>query len=200
MITVIDESDNFRDRYEAARRSLNAGAARSALSIYEELLGRQPSDRTALLGRATALHQLNRSGDAIHAYESVLRHHPDEFAALTNLLGLVGQQTPKSALQQLRRLYASNPSFGAVAAQMAMIHLNQGDSANAIRLMTEAAALALDNPVYQINLAIMHDQAGDVSSAVDAYEYALLVAAGSAEVLPLSLDAIRERLRYLGAK
>ena len=83
---------------------------------------------------------------------------------------------------------------------MAMIHLNQGDSANAIRLMTEAAALALDNPVYQINLAIMHDQAGDVSSAVDAYEYALLVAAGSAEVLPLSLDAIRERLRYLRAK
>ena len=199
LITVTDESDYFTDRYDAARRSLNAGGARSALSIYDELLVRQPRDRTALLGRATALHQLGRSGEAITAYETVLRHHPDELTALTNLLGLVGQQTPESALKQLRRLYASNPSFGAVAAQMAMIYLNLGDSANAIRLMIEAAALALDNPVYQINLAIMHDRAGDASSAADAYEYALLVAVGSAEVLPLSLDAIRERLRYLRA-
>ncbi|MCH7944241.1 MAG: tetratricopeptide repeat protein, partial [Proteobacteria bacterium] len=186
-------------RYEAARRSLDAGGSRSALSIYDELLERQPRDRVALLGRATALHQLARSGEAIRAYELVLRHHPDELAALTNLLGLIGQQTPESALRQLRRLYAGNPSFGAVAAQMSMIHLQLGDSAQAIRLMTEAAALARDNPVYQINLAIMHDRAGDGPAAVRAYERALLVAVGSAEALPLSSDAIRERLRYLRA-
>ena len=169
------------------------------MSIYDELLERQPRDRVALLGRATALHQLARSGAAIRAYELVLRYHPDELAALTNLLGLIGRQTPESALRQLRRLYTSNPSFGAVAAQMAMIYLNLGDSANAIRLMTEAAALALDNPVYQINLAIMHDRAGDGPAAVSAYERALLLAVGSAEALPLSSDAIRERLRYLRA-
>ncbi len=199
LITVIDESDYFRDRYDAARRGLNAGGALSALSIYDDLLGRQPRDRVALLGRATALHQLNRSGEAIRAYETALRHHPDELVALTNLLGLIGQQTPESALQQLRRLYKRNPSFGAVAAQMAMIHLTLGDGPNAIRLMSEAATLEPVNPVYQINLAIMHDRAGDARAAVSAYQRALLVAGGSAEALPLSVDAIRERLRYLRA-
>ena len=43
MITVIDESDYFRDRYAAARRALAAGAVRSALAIYDELLARQPT-------------------------------------------------------------------------------------------------------------------------------------------------------------
>ena len=45
----------------------------------------------------------------------------------------------------------------------------------------------------------MHDRAGDGPAAVSAYERALLVAGGSAEALPLSSDAIRERLRYLRA-
>ena len=169
------------------------------MSIYDELLERQPRDRVALLGRATALHQMNQSGEAIRAYETVLRYHADDLGALTNLLGLIGQQTPRSALKQLGRLYKSNPSFGAVAAHMAMIHLQLGDGANAIRLMSEAAALAPANPVYRINLAIMHDRAGDGRAAVSAYERALLAAAGSAEALPLSMDAIRERLRYLRA-
>lgn len=199
LITVIDESDYFRDRYNVAERSLNGGQARSALAIYDELLGRQPRDRVALLGRATALHQLNKTGDAIRAYETVLRIHPDELSALTNLLGLIGQQSPKIALQQLGRLYASHPSFGSVAAQMAMLYVRIGDNANAIRLMSEAAALTSDNPVYQINLAIMHDRAGDNEAAMNAYERALLIASGGAAGLPLSSDAIRERLRYLRA-
>ena len=199
LITIIDESDYFRDRYNVAERSLNGGQARSALAIYDELLGRQPRDRVALLGRATALHQLNKTGDAIRAYETVLRIHPDELSALTNLLGLIGQQSPKIALQQLGRLYASHPSFGSVAAQMAMLYVRIGDNANAIRLMSEAAALTSDNPVYQINLAILHDRAGDNEAAMNAYERALLIASGGAAGLPLSSDAIRERLRYLRA-
>ena len=82
---------------------------------------------------------------------------------------------------------------------MAMIHLQLGDGANAIRLMSEAAALAPANPVYRINLAIMHDRAGDRRAAVSAYERALLAAAGRAEALPLSMAALREELRDLWA-
>ena len=199
MITVIDESDYFRDRYAAARRALAAGAVRSALAIYDELLARQPTDRVALLGRATALHRQGRTGDAIRAYEVVLSQYPDELAALTNLLGLIGQQAPETALQQLRRLYSVNPSFGAGAAQMAMIYAQLGDGANATRLMGEAAALAPRNAAYQINHAILLDHAGETTAAARAYERALMVAGSSPEGLPLSMDAIRERLRYLRA-
>ncbi|MEE9210834.1 MAG: tetratricopeptide repeat protein, partial [Kiloniellales bacterium] len=83
MVTVTDESDDVRDRYEAAQRSLRAGQADAALWIYEELLRHRPADRPALLGRAIALQRLNRFNDAIRAYEEVLRHHPDELVALT---------------------------------------------------------------------------------------------------------------------
>ena len=199
MITVIDESDYFRDRHAAARRALAAGAGRSALAIYDELLARQPTDRVALLGRATVLHRRGRTGDAIRAHEVVLSQYPDELAALTNLLGLIGQQAPETALRQLRRLHSVNPSFGAVAAQMAMIYARLGDGANATRLMGEAAALAPRNAAYQINHAILLDHAGETTAAARAYERALMVAGSSPEGLPLSMDAIRERLRYLRA-
>ena len=197
MITVIDESDYFRDRYTVARRALDAGGSRSALAIYDELLERQPSDRVALLGRAMALHRLARTGDAIRAYEAVLGPYPEEIAALTNLLGLIGQQAPGKALSQLGRIYAVNPSFGAVAAQMAMIHARLGDTANALRFMAEAAALEPHNPAYHANLAIMYDRVGDKAAAIRAYQQALMAASGGGQTLPLTENAIRERLKYL---
>jgi Tfp pilus assembly protein PilF len=199
MITVIDESDYFRDRYGAAKRSLNAGAARGALAIYEELLARQPTNRVALLGRATALHRLGQTGDAILAYETVLQRFPDELAVLTNMLGLIGQQSPGKALSHLGRIYRINPSLAPVAAQMAMIHAQLGDNANALRFMAEAAAIEPHNASFQINLAIMNDHAGNRDGAIIAYERALAAAAGNAQALPLSADAIRERLKYLRA-
>jgi Flp pilus assembly protein TadD len=199
LITVIDESNYFRDRYGAAKRSLNAGAVRSALAIYDELLARQPTDRVALLGRATALHRLDQTGDAILAYEKVLQRFPDELAALTNMLGLIGQQSPGKALSQLGRIYQINPSLAPVAAQMAMIHARLGDNANALRFMTEAAAIEPRNASFQINLAIMNDHAGNRDAAIRAYEQALAAAAGSSQALPLTAEAIRERLKYLRA-
>lgn len=200
MITVIDESDYFRDRYAAAKRSRDGGAARSALAIYDELLARQPTDQVALLGRALALHRLGRGGDAVKAYETVLQRFPDELAALTNMLGLIGRQSPVKALSQLGRIYRINPSLAPVAAQMAMIHAQLGDSANAIRFMNEAAIIEPRNAGFQVNLAIMNDRAGNRDAAIGAYEQALAAAAaGNAQALPLSANAIRERLKYLRA-
>ncbi|MCH7932138.1 MAG: tetratricopeptide repeat protein, partial [Proteobacteria bacterium] len=199
MVTVVNESDYIRDRYAAARRALGAGQTEGALKIYEDLLGRYPNNRLALLGKANALHRLGRVGDAIRVYEETLSRYPDEMAALTNLLGLIGRQSPQNALGRLRRLYRVNPGFGPVAAQMALIHAQLGDHGNALRYMKEALALEPRNPVYQVNVAIMSDRAGDKREAVRAYERTLELIAADTTALPISPPAIRDRLRYLRA-
>ncbi len=199
MVTVVNESDYVRDRHAAARRTLGAGQTEGALTIYEDLLGRYPNDRLALLGKANALHRLGRIGDAIRVYEETLSRYPDEMAALTNLLGLIGRQSPQNALGRLRRLYRVNPGFGPVAAQLALIHAQLGDDGNALRYMKEAVALEPRNVVYQVNVAIMADRAGDKREAVRAYERTLELIAGDTTALPISPRAIRDRLRYLRA-
>ncbi|MCH9019595.1 MAG: tetratricopeptide repeat protein [Proteobacteria bacterium] len=199
MVTVVNESDDVRDRHAAARRALGAGQTEGALKIYEDLLGRYPNNRLTLLGKANALHRLGRVGDAIRVYEQTLSRYPDEMAALTNLLGLIGRQSPQNALGRLRRLYRVNPGFGPVAAQMALIHAQLGDHGNALRYMKEALALAPRNPVYQVNVAIMSDRAGDKREAVRAYERTLELIAADTTALPISPPAIRDRLRYLRA-
>lgn len=127
----------------------------------------------------------------------MLQRFPDELAALTNMLGLIGQQSPGRALSQLNRIYRINPSLAPVAAQMAMIHARLGDNPSALRFMAEAAAIEPRNASFQANLAIMNDCAGNRDDAIRAYERALAAAAGNADALPLSAEAIRERLKYL---
>ncbi|MCH7539386.1 MAG: tetratricopeptide repeat protein [Proteobacteria bacterium] len=197
MVTVTDESDDVRDRYEAAQRSLRAGQADAALWIYQELLRHRPADRPALLGRAIALQRLNRFNDAIRAYEEVLRHHPDELVALTNLLGLIGREAPDEALEQLGRLYAVNPGYSPMVAQISLIYARLNDTPNAVRFMREAITLDPTNAVYHLNLAVLYDRAGQKPAAVRSYERTLELAAGEDKAIPISAETIRERLRYL---
>lgn len=197
MVTVTDESDDVRDRYEAAQRSLRAGQADAALWIYQELLRHRPADRPALLGRAIALQRLNRFNDAIRAYEEVLRHHPDELVALTNLLGLIGREAPDEALEQLGRLYAVNPGYSPMVAQISLIYARLNDTPNAVRFMREAITLDPTNAVYHLNLAVLYDRAGQKPAAVRSYERTLELAAGEDKAIPILAETIRERLRYL---
>lgn len=197
MVTVTDESGDVRDRYEAAQRSLRAGQADAALWIYEELLRHRPADRPALLGRAIALQRLDRFNDAIRAYEEVLRHHPDELVALTNLLGLIGREAPDEALEQLGRLYAVNPGYSPMVAQIALIYARLNDTPNAVRFMREAITLDPTNAVYHLNLAVLYDRAGQKPAAVRSYERTLELAAGEDKAISISAETIRERLRYL---
>ena len=126
-----------------------------------------------------------------------MQYYPTELPALTNLLGLVGEQTPDAALERLRRLYAVNPSSAALAAQIAMTYAQLGDAANAANFMNVAATLDRANPVYRLNLAVLYDRMGETSAAVRSYERVLQLAGVDATTPPNSARTIRERLRYL---
>lgn len=195
--SVVGDAGYFRDRYEAARRLLLTSQADAALLIYEALLRREPTDRLALLGRAVALQRVDRVSDAIHAYEEVLEDYPDELVAQTHLLALLGRSVPEWALQALGELYATYPRNSLLPAQIAMIHVELNDTANAIRFMERAVVLDPNNAVYQLNLAVLYDRAGQRSAAARSYERALELGAGDGSATLVSDQAVRERLRYL---
>ena len=64
--------------------------------------------------------------------------------------------------------------------------------------MQLATALAPENPVYKLNLAVLYDRGGRGSEALRLYQEVLLRAADTTQQLPMALDDVRRRVAYLG--
>jgi len=183
---------------EAAYKNLNDGNYDAALKQYQEVLVRERDNRSALLGKAVALQRLQLNNSAQEVYEELLALDPGNRAAMANLLALSATQQPQQAMAQLERLEAANPTSAPIVAQLGMLHAQLGDPAKAARQMQLATALAPENPVYKLNLAILYDRAGRGGEALRLYQEVLVRAADSTQQLPMALDEVRRRVAYLG--
>ena len=164
-LDVSDETASFRDRYDVAQRALRGGEPEVALALFDKMLRKLPTNREALVGRAASLHRLNRLSTAIITYKKVLRFHPNDPFAMTNLLGLIGRQAPEKALPELLRLHKENPGYGLLPAQIAMVYARIKDTRNAIMFMRRAVALDPNNAPYRLNLAVLYDRGGQNAEA-----------------------------------
>lgn len=186
-----------RDDVAAAYDALVAGRYEKALSLYDDALGKEPRNVTALVGRASVLHKLGRLQEAREGYGRVLAAEPEHPQALANVLSLIAGSAPQEALRELARLKALNPRFSPIPAQMAAVHAQAGDLPQAMAAMTEAIALSPGNAVYRYNLAVLQDRAGLRREAVETYESVIAAGGSSAAAAALPLDQIRARVKYL---
>jgi Flp pilus assembly protein TadD len=186
------EGQNARSAYDM----LLHGQYEGALELYEKSLQTSPTNVTLLLGKATAQQKLRRAYDARQTYAQVLAQDPENREALTNMTAIVADQLPQRALQELRGLERTYPSFSPIAAQIAAIEARENNVPGAIAALNGAIALSPDNGLYRLNLAILQDRAGMTAEAAASYRTALDLL-GSAASLPIPLEQIRQRLRYL---
>lgn len=172
------------------------GQYEGALGLYERVLRTSPRTVAALLGKGTAEHKLRRYGDARESYRRVLAIDPGNREALTNMTAIVADLAPDQALAELHSLRKAYPSFSPIPAQIAAIEARRDNLAPAIMALGDAVAQSPDNGLYRLNLAILQDRAGDREAAVASYRLAVDML-GEAPSLPVPLDQIRQRLRYL---
>jgi tetratricopeptide (TPR) repeat protein len=199
MVSVDSTPERQRDDAERAYDMLLHGQYESALELYDSVLKTVPDSVAALLGKAIALHKLRRTGEARGFYQRVLAIDPGNREALTNVLSIVAAQSPAAALSELRDMQKANPSFSPIPAQIAQIDTEQGNLADAISSYNRAIQLSPENALYRLNLAIVEDRAGMAHEAAASYQ-AALDRMGSTVQLPVPIDAIRARLRYLQSR
>lgn len=185
---------------ENAYRALSEGNLEGALRQYQQVLQRERDNKSALLGKAVVLQRLGLKNSAQEAYEELLAVDPGNRTAMANLLAVLAETQPQAALAQLQRLEQSNPTSAPIVAQLGLLYAQQGDLAAAAQRLQLAAALAPENPVYKLNLAILYDRAGRAADAVAMYDQALRQATASSEPLPMALDDVRRRLTYLAGR
>ncbi|MCC6598185.1 MAG: tetratricopeptide repeat protein [Alphaproteobacteria bacterium] len=198
VISTKDYSPNSKEaRLVAADRAMVLGRFESALEIYDGLYAQNRRDPNILLGRAIAFQSLNRDGEAINAYEELLKIRPKNIDAQINLNGLVGKLYPAVALQKLRDIYDDNPGNTATVAQMAVMEARLGRYEDAIRYLGTAASMEPRNAGHVFNMAVIADRAGDKKMAIKYYEEALEIDTlyGSSRSIPR--DTVFARLAQL---
>lgn len=199
MVSVETTPDQQRDDTERAYDMLLHGQYEGALTLYDSVLKTVPDSVAALLGKAIALHKLRRLGEARPLYQKVLAIDPNNREALTNMMSIIAAQAPAAALSELRDLQKTYPSFSPISAQIAQIDSQIGNLADAIAALNRAIELSPENGLYRLNLAIIQDHAGMNKEAAASYD-AALERLGAGTQLPIPIESIRARLRYLRSR
>lgn len=184
--------------YAAADRSFSDGQYTTAIELYDRILRRSPSNKTALYGKALALHKSGRTDEALQAYERLSLLDPTNVNATANYMSLLRQKDPQRALNRLQNLEQTYPNRPALQGQIGMVYAGMNDTPDAIRAFSRAAALDPSNPVYPYNLGVLYDRLGNDKKAAEHYTSALETAGDSRDQAKnIPQETIRERLRVL---
>lgn len=190
---------NVKEKMDSAYKALLSGQVSAAISIYKEVLDKDPDNKNALFGLATAYHKNAQYSQAREIYTKVLKKDPNNKEVLNNFLVLVAEESPDNALIELKKLERINSDFSPIPAQIGMIYLKMERPDQAERYFRRAVILSPDNVVYKYNLAITSDRLGKDDQAKRLYKE-ILDAAKQGAVIPGSASAISDRLEYLESK
>ena len=200
-VQVREVSAVARNNASAGYDALVRGDFDTALGFYELALQDEPGSILSQLGRASALHKLERYAEAGAAYQAVLQTDPKNREALTNLTAIIGQSSPAEAVRRLQDLEREHPNFSPIKAQIGLAQARLGNNTQAVRALSRAANMAPENVMYQYNLAVTLDRMGRGAQAMTAYErtIAALIQTGSTPQ-GLSRQAVEQRLNFLRSR
>lgn len=179
-----------------AHKALLAGQLLASANIYKSVLKREPKNKDALLGLATAYHKNLQFDRARSIYNDLLKIDPENKEALNNFVTLSSDKSPSHAIENLKELQKISPKFAPIAAQLGILHMQIGDYVKAERFLRRAVALDSQNTSYKYNLAIVSDHQGKFKQAIDYYMLVLKDVKQGANI-EASIDSILSRVRFL---
>ena len=181
----------------AAKRAMKLHRYDAALEFYNDLYAKNKRDLRILVGRAVALQKSGRIDAAAQAYEEILRIDPDNTEVIVNMLGLIRESNPSTALQRLLNLKKKHPANPDLLAQIGVTHADLGNYREAIQALSMASSLEPRNPKHVYNMAVIAERMKDADSAVKYYEKALEVDAMYGDGSSLSREVVYKRLQKL---
>lgn len=191
-------ADRRDSPHHKAAAALAAGDGTTARTVYLGILERNPDDRTALAGLATAHERLGEPTAAVSVWRDYLGREPGSEQAARNLVRLTLPLGLAEADVLLSDAVRGAPDNPVLLDALARRRLDAGDAETAAALFARAAALAPEDPALAYNAAVTLDRLGRPRAAIRAYE-ALLGNHGRNPVAQatLPLDAARDRLVWL---
>ncbi len=137
-----------------------AGKAAEATQFAAQWLKDHPQDAGFLFYLGDQAMVRRDYSSAEQHYAAVLKQQPDNPVVLNNLAYVSGKLKKDGALALAERAVALAPRQATFIDTLANLHADNGNYARAVELQTQAVALQPQNPLFKLDLAIMHLRAG----------------------------------------
>ena len=146
-----------------------------AIAVYREAQAMSPNDATASFLLAIALAKAGRSDEAKTQYGSLLKSHPDNFAAMNNLAFLLAEtggdlDQALSLAQRAVQKFPGQPDFSDT---IGYVYLKKKMLDSAVRSFDSLVQKYPGNPTYRFHLGMALVETGDKAGARKELEEAL---------------------------
>ena len=190
---VINES--LRPADQLALKAYKAYKTRdfeAAKRLYKQAISVEPKHYDALLGLATTSTLLQDKTLATATYQEILRHYPNDPAALANLNQILAQGQVADIESELISLLDKQPGSAPLNFTLGNFYSQRKRWSDAQAAYFKAYSKHPDNPDYAYNLAVSLDHLGKFGIASEYYQKSLK----NARQYPTKFnpDIVRKRL------
>jgi Tfp pilus assembly protein PilF len=171
-VRTVELPGGLNARIAEAWDNAQKGKLAEAEAGYESVLSVDRHNVDAMLGLASLAWQQGRTERAGELYGRILEIDPQNSAAQSGLIGLLGRADPVASESRLRNLIAREPS-GQLYFTLGNLYASQSQWAQAQQAYFQAFQSEPGNPDYAFNLAVGLDRLGQRKPALDYYRKAV---------------------------
>lgn len=186
--------------YHRAIRDFAAGNYAAALDKYQAIVDTDPKNRIGLLGVAMSYEELGRDTEAMQAYARYLTVEPNNQNVLAKTIQKASAKDPASARTDLESMLQAGVAVPDLYAALAEVTSNMGDLDAALGYASDAALRAPGVPTYHLNAGVLADKLNRPTAAVQFYEQFLTLFQSQPTLVDVSLDNVRDRVKFLRAR
>lgn len=199
-ITIVENKVNLGVR-EKERTAYNATLIEQyevAIKLFKDVIAVEPNNSYAKFSLAVIYQKLGQYNQAKVLYREMLKNDPEnKDEIIENMLSIFIEETPRSAVYLLSRLEAQNPTSAYIAAQSALAYEKVKDYEKSALRLKKAISLQPDRVDYKYNLAVVYDEMGSYSKAIDAYYDVIKSYNNSENVKTASVEQIKKRIESI---
>lgn len=155
--------------YQLAR-AFNQPNAEAKLAAWN---AEHPTDPTTNFFLGSGALERGELDAAVTRYEAVLAVAPRHAATLNNLAWVYSQRRDPRALDYAERAHAAEPANPSIADTLGWLHMQSGDAAKALPLLSDAATKLADSAEVQYHFGVALAETGDTAKALAAFDAAL---------------------------
>ena len=151
------------------------GDYNSAIACYREAQALSPQDQSSAFLLAASLAKTGHTDEARTQYRTLLKSHPDNWAAMNNLAFLLAETGGDldEALSLAQRAAQKFPGQSHFSDTIGYVYLKKGMHDNAVRTFSDLVQKYPNNPTFHYHLGMALLETGDKAAARDQLAAAL---------------------------
>lgn len=159
-----------RKKEKIAYNLFSSGQYEASKELYKQILEDEPENDYAKYSLAVIYQKMRQFSEAKKLYMEILKSDSiDRENVIANVLTIISEESPRTAVNFLSRLSSQHPNSGYLMAQTGLIYEKVKQYDKAIIHLKKATQNSPSRLDYRYNLAIIYDKNKNYKEAIESY-------------------------------